>query len=381
MSKALENGRAAKTAPLPHAGVERVLATEMPEFYSGCFGLGSRDLQPGDIIAAVENMLPDGAQRRQFYLGIDFLRPATRLPKLQIWQEQLRDAYPKLERAVAAERRQREPAPDGIGGGAHPLRGRVGRDHDGKESRGDGVRPAPPRDQGESEVRLGEEGAAHDVLRDVRARADPSQLRAEARRRRAVAGSERLPSLESARRPGRRRRVRAAERSHARRCWAALPASAQREIIDTEDPRISARRVRDRRQRGVGRRAALSDAGRRVHGRVLRRVAARGTARAWTKRSCSPASANSCEEVRQARRARGRRQPARHRARVSRADAAGHRAAGGACGERRARSRVCPTISTCRTPRKASATAGASGSRSASSTRREATASPIRSPR
>jgi pyruvate-ferredoxin/flavodoxin oxidoreductase len=96
MSQALENGRAAISAPVPHPGIERVLATEMPEFFSGCFGLGSRDLQPGDIIAAVENMQPGGAQRRQFYLGIDFLRPGTRLPKLQIWQEQLRDAYPKL---------------------------------------------------------------------------------------------------------------------------------------------------------------------------------------------------------------------------------------------------------------------------------------------
>ena len=96
MGQALENGRAAKTASLPHPEIERVLSTEMPEFYSGCFGLGSRDLQPGDIIAAVDNMLPGAAQRRHFYLGIDFLRPATRLPKLQIWQQQLSDAYPKL---------------------------------------------------------------------------------------------------------------------------------------------------------------------------------------------------------------------------------------------------------------------------------------------
>jgi pyruvate-ferredoxin/flavodoxin oxidoreductase len=96
MGQAVENGRVAKTSATPHPGVERVLATEVPEFYSGCFGLGSRDLQPGDIVAAVENMMPDAAQRRQFYLGIDFLRPGTRLPKLQIWQEQLRDAYPTL---------------------------------------------------------------------------------------------------------------------------------------------------------------------------------------------------------------------------------------------------------------------------------------------
>jgi pyruvate-ferredoxin/flavodoxin oxidoreductase len=35
----------------------------MPRLYSGCYGLGSRDLQPEALIGAVENMLPDGAQR------------------------------------------------------------------------------------------------------------------------------------------------------------------------------------------------------------------------------------------------------------------------------------------------------------------------------
>ena len=71
-------------------------ADDVPDFYSGCFGLGSRDLQPGDIVAAVDNMLDGAPRRRQFYLGIDFVRPGTKLPKLQIWQEQLLDAYPHL---------------------------------------------------------------------------------------------------------------------------------------------------------------------------------------------------------------------------------------------------------------------------------------------
>ena len=68
----------------------------VPHFYSGCFGLGSRDLQPSDLIAAVENMLPGGSGRRLFYLGVDFIRPATRLPKQQIWQEQVLEAYPSI---------------------------------------------------------------------------------------------------------------------------------------------------------------------------------------------------------------------------------------------------------------------------------------------
>ncbi|HWP37967.1 MAG TPA: 2-oxoacid:acceptor oxidoreductase family protein [Gemmatimonadales bacterium] len=94
MSKAIENGRAKNG--LPHHGVTACHPEEVPDFYSGCFGLGSRDVQPGDLAAAVLNMLPDGKKVRQFYLGLDFVRPDTRLPKLQIWQQQLLEAYPNL---------------------------------------------------------------------------------------------------------------------------------------------------------------------------------------------------------------------------------------------------------------------------------------------
>ncbi|HZJ02029.1 MAG TPA: hypothetical protein VFD22_15320, partial [Gemmatimonadaceae bacterium] len=116
MTQAMENGRVAQgdhsagsrrlfgkavdsanhTGPLPYAALPSLSAIEIPDFYSGCFGLGSRDLQPGDIVAAVDNMLPSGAHRRQFYLGIDFIRRDTKLPKLQIWQQELLDSYPHL---------------------------------------------------------------------------------------------------------------------------------------------------------------------------------------------------------------------------------------------------------------------------------------------
>jgi pyruvate-ferredoxin/flavodoxin oxidoreductase len=94
MGQALENGRA-KGEP-PHPGVAACKAGDVPEFFSGCFGLGSRDLQPGDLLAAVENMVDEKRRRRQFYLGIDFIRKGTRMPKLQIWQDQLLDGYPHL---------------------------------------------------------------------------------------------------------------------------------------------------------------------------------------------------------------------------------------------------------------------------------------------
>jgi pyruvate-ferredoxin/flavodoxin oxidoreductase len=94
VGQALENGRAGNDAP--HPGVALYRPDDVPEFFSGCFGLGSRDLQPGDLVAAVENILPDGKQRRQFYLGIDFIRPDTHLPKLEIWQQDLLEHYPHL---------------------------------------------------------------------------------------------------------------------------------------------------------------------------------------------------------------------------------------------------------------------------------------------
>jgi pyruvate-ferredoxin/flavodoxin oxidoreductase len=101
MAQAMENGRAAARAErfqtrYPYPRLAAIRAEEIPDFYSAGFGFGSRDLQPGDLVAAVENMLEPGRKQRQYYLGIDFIRRGTRLPKLQIWQEQLQDAYPHL---------------------------------------------------------------------------------------------------------------------------------------------------------------------------------------------------------------------------------------------------------------------------------------------
>ncbi len=94
MSQAMENARSRNGRPFP--GLAAVTSDETPNFFSGGFGFGSRDLQPADIIAAVDNMVEGGKGRRRFYLGIDFIRRDTHLPKLQIWQEELQDAYPEL---------------------------------------------------------------------------------------------------------------------------------------------------------------------------------------------------------------------------------------------------------------------------------------------
>jgi len=92
MSRALENNGERKG----HEGSGALRIQDVPDFYSASFGLGGRDLPPGDIVAAVENMLAGGAGRRHFYLGLDFVRQGTRLPKLQIWQESLVERYPQL---------------------------------------------------------------------------------------------------------------------------------------------------------------------------------------------------------------------------------------------------------------------------------------------
>ncbi|MDP2483441.1 MAG: 2-oxoacid:acceptor oxidoreductase family protein, partial [Candidatus Palauibacterales bacterium] len=107
MSQGQENDRAARSAKdgaRPFPGVADVAAEQVPDFYSAGFGFGSRDLQPADLVLAVENMLPKGRKRRQYYLGIDFVREGTKLPKLEIWQEKLLEHYPDLaERALVPE--------------------------------------------------------------------------------------------------------------------------------------------------------------------------------------------------------------------------------------------------------------------------------------
>ncbi|MEO8501382.1 MAG: pyruvate ferredoxin oxidoreductase, partial [Vicinamibacteria bacterium] len=93
MSRGLENGRHS----MSHPGLFALRSSDVPEFYAACYGLGGRDLQPGDIVAAVDNMRRDGDGPRHVYLGLDFVRPGTRLPKLQIWQETLVERYPQLK--------------------------------------------------------------------------------------------------------------------------------------------------------------------------------------------------------------------------------------------------------------------------------------------
>jgi len=93
ISKCLENGMSGSPVYPNHPVYKKL--SDAPVLYSGCFGMGSRDLQPEGIVGAVENMLPDGAQRKFFYLSIDFVREAA-TPKQEIHVQQIKEGYPEV---------------------------------------------------------------------------------------------------------------------------------------------------------------------------------------------------------------------------------------------------------------------------------------------
>ena len=95
LSKCIENGNAGGSKPWPELASYKK-PEHIPQLYSGSFGLGSRDLQAEGLIATIENMLPKGKQRRQFYLGIDFLHDQPFTPKQEIYQQTLQKAYPNI---------------------------------------------------------------------------------------------------------------------------------------------------------------------------------------------------------------------------------------------------------------------------------------------
>ncbi len=97
LTKCIENGLV-KNGDKPYPKYAEYSAPgDAPALYSGCFGMGSRDLQPEALIAAVENMLPDGKHKKMFYLSIDFVRDKAYTPKQEIYQQELLDNYPHVK--------------------------------------------------------------------------------------------------------------------------------------------------------------------------------------------------------------------------------------------------------------------------------------------
>ena len=95
ITKCIENGLNKNHRPYPNLPIYNL--SNIPIIYSGSFGMGSRDLQPEGIIGAVENMLPDGKHKKQFYLSIDFIRDVAYTPKQRAYQETIQDAYPNIK--------------------------------------------------------------------------------------------------------------------------------------------------------------------------------------------------------------------------------------------------------------------------------------------
>ncbi|HZU98000.1 MAG TPA: 2-oxoacid:acceptor oxidoreductase family protein [Planctomycetota bacterium] len=100
LQKAQENGRALADGPdraLPHRGYPPFRSLdECPRVYSGSYGLGSRDLQPGQIIGAVENMLDGAPKRPFFYLGVEFVQKNPPSPARKAQQDKMLADYPHL---------------------------------------------------------------------------------------------------------------------------------------------------------------------------------------------------------------------------------------------------------------------------------------------
>lgn len=94
VAKCIENGLYKENQPYPELTTYR--SADIPIIYSGSFGMGSRDLQAEGIIGAVENMLPAGKHKKQFYLSIDFIRKNAFTPKQRAYQETIEEAYPKV---------------------------------------------------------------------------------------------------------------------------------------------------------------------------------------------------------------------------------------------------------------------------------------------
>ncbi len=97
LSKCSDNAYCSKEENLPYPDYASYTKIEdIPRLFSGAYGLGSRDLQPGALIGVVENMLDDGRKLPFFYLSIDFVHKNADSPKQELYQQELLESYPQL---------------------------------------------------------------------------------------------------------------------------------------------------------------------------------------------------------------------------------------------------------------------------------------------
>jgi pyruvate-ferredoxin/flavodoxin oxidoreductase len=247
VSKCLENGAVEndKTAGNPYPGYASYASTkDMPRLYSGCYGLGSRDLQPEGLVAAIENMLPGSAHRKFFYLSIDFVRDQAANPKQEIHQQDILAAYPKIkDLALKGSENPNLLPKGGIAVRMHSVGG-WGAVTTGKnlamtlfELLGWDIKANP---------KYGSEKKGQPTTYFLSAAPEPIRVNCEYTQVDVV--------LE-------------------------LPAGGAEVHRRQRDPRLLHRCLQDRARRSLQRRAAIAHAGQRLPGRLLRRFAADGTRR------------------------------------------------------------------------------------------------------
>ncbi|MCK7577456.1 MAG: hypothetical protein MZV65_17725 [Chromatiales bacterium] len=182
VSKCLENGLPAASGEPPYPGLRHLQPTgDMPRLYSGCYGLGCRDLQPEALIGAVENMLPGRHDSASSSTCRSISCATSRLAEGRDLHQQ--DCRMPI-RASANWRVRGSENPNLMPKGAITVRmhsvGGWGAITTGKnlavtlfDLLGYDIKANP-------EVRLGEEGPADHLLPVGRAGADPRQLRVRA---------------------------------------------------------------------------------------------------------------------------------------------------------------------------------------------------------
>ncbi len=159
-----QHGRARRRA-LP--GLRQLIRPgDMPRCTRAAYGLGSRDLQPEGLVAAVENMLADGGHRKVL-LPVRRFRPraGTARPSRKSTSRSCMDAYPDRSRTWRIKGSEN---PNLLPEGAITVRmhsvGGWGAITTGKNLAMTLYRPAGLRHQGQSQVRLGKEGPADHLL-------------------------------------------------------------------------------------------------------------------------------------------------------------------------------------------------------------------------
>jgi len=123
ISKAIDNGNSKGKSYPDYASFSKT--TDAAPLYSACFGLGGHSIQINDIVAAVENMLPEGKQQKFAYLGIEFVHKKALSPQQEIQQQSITEAYPNIsELALLASGRSDIPSHNIDSVRIHSLGGR-----------------------------------------------------------------------------------------------------------------------------------------------------------------------------------------------------------------------------------------------------------------